>query len=104
MDNLQIEWDDNKDALNRKRHDGISFDEASEVFADPCAYSRQDRIENGELRWQTIGETAALRLLMVAHTVSYSDDGAEVIRIISARRADHTERRKYHDHRQENFG
>jgi len=34
-------------------------------------------------------------LLLVAHTVYDAEDGTEVIRIISARRADPTERKRY---------
>jgi uncharacterized DUF497 family protein len=34
-------------------------------------------------------------LLLVAHTVRDDEDGIEVIRIISARRADPEERRRY---------
>jgi len=54
----------------------------------------QDRIENGEERWQTIGVVDGIVMLLVAHTVREQDD-IEVIRIISARRADRKERRRY---------
>ena len=54
----------------------------------------QDRIENGEERWQTIGVVDGIVMLLVAHTVREQDD-VEVIRIISARRADRKERRRY---------
>ena len=33
MVNLGFEWDEKKDALNKKRH-GVSFTEAQTVFAD----------------------------------------------------------------------
>jgi uncharacterized DUF497 family protein len=46
----------------------------------------QDRIENGEERWQAIGVVEGLFMLVVAHTVREQDD-LEAIRIISARRA-----------------
>lgn len=104
MEHQVFEWDDAKEALNRRQHDGISFDEAMQVFSDPFALSEQDRIEGGEERWQTLGETHALKLLLVAHTVRFDDDDTEIIRIISARRPDRKERRKYHDYRQKNAG
>lgn len=67
---------------------GVSFEQASGVFLDPLYVSVQDRIEDGEPRWQTLGMVGELLLLTVAHTVREgSGDGAalEVIRIISAR-------------------
>ena len=83
---------------------GITFDQATEVFSDPFALTIQDRIEHGEQRWQTLGETPdTLTLLLVAHTLYDDDLGIEVIRIISARRADRQERKIYHGHRQKNL-
>jgi uncharacterized DUF497 family protein len=55
----------------------------------------QDRIETGEYRWQTIGIVEGWLLLVVAHTFRDDENGSEVIRIISARRADRQERRLY---------
>ena len=65
------------------------------VFDDPLSVSQQDRIENGEQRWQTIGMVGACLLLLVAHTVRFEDEGIEVVRIISSRRVDRKERRRY---------
>jgi len=50
-----------------------------------------DRAEDGELRWRTIGRVESFLLLLVAHTVVVEDDEIEIIRIISARRADRRE-------------
>lgn len=102
MENQVFEWDDTKEALNRRKHGGITFEDAMQVFNDPFALSLQDRIEGGEQRWQTLGETHVLKLLVVAHTVRFDENCTEVIRIISARRADRKERRKYDEHRQKN--
>ena len=79
---------------NYRKH-GIRFEDAARVFDDPLAISRQDRFENGEQRWQTIGQVAGCLLLLVAHTLRLEDEGIEVVRIISARRVDRTERRRY---------
>ena len=69
---------------------------AVRVFTDPYALVEQDRIENGEERWQTIGVVEGVLMLMVAHTVREQGD-IEVIRIISARRANRMERRRYEE-------
>lgn len=73
----------------------VSFEVASRVFADPFALVEQDRIENGEHRWRTLGAVNGCLLLLVAHTVRDDEDGTEVIRIISARRAEPKERKRY---------
>jgi uncharacterized protein len=85
---IQFEWDKDNAAAHLKKHK-ISLETAARVFADPFALTAQDRIENGEQRWQTIGTVEGQLVLLVAHTVTESEDeGSEVIRIISARRAD----------------
>lgn len=89
-----FEWDDNKAEANFRKH-GIQFEEAALVFDDPLAVTEQDRIENGEQRWQTIGMVGGYLLLLVAHTLRFEDEGIEVVRIISARRVDRAERRRY---------
>ncbi len=92
MDTFQFEWSDAKNQSNLRKH-GIDFDTASLVFDDPNALSQQDRIEDGEMRWQTIGLVSGCLVLLVAHTVHEGEH--EVIRIISARRADPKERNRY---------
>lgn len=89
-----FEWDDKKAEGNFRKH-GIRFEEAALAFDDPLALSKQDRVENGEQRWQTIGMAGGCLLLLVAHTVRLENQGIEVIRIISARRVDRKERRRY---------
>lgn len=98
MSLLRFEWDDAKNISNRRKH-GVAFETATRVFADPFALSEHDRIENGERRWRTIGRVEGFLLLVVAHTVEEDSDGEteEVIRIISARRADRRERRRYEE-------
>ena len=74
----------------------MSFELAEFVFDDPRAVSRQDRFENGEMRWQTLGMVGeSLLILLVAHTVEDEGEGGEHIRIISARRATRLERKFY---------
>jgi uncharacterized protein len=93
----RFEWDPAKAAANLRKH-GVSFDIALRAFADPFALTEQDRIENGEARWQTLGMVEGRVLLLVAHTFRDEDEDGEpieVIRIISARAADRRERRRY---------
>jgi uncharacterized protein len=92
-----FEWDEQKAETNRHKH-GICFEEAALVFEDPLAWSEQDRIENAERRWQTIGMVNGCLLLLVAHTLCFEDDDVELVRIISARRASRKERKRY-EHR-----
>ena len=95
--NISFEWDETKAQANLKKHH-VSFEIASRVFLDPLALTHQDRIENGEPRWQTLGMVEGCLLLLVAHTVRHEEDD-EVIRIISARKADKKERKHYEETR-----
>ena len=90
---MEFEWDANKAISNLRKH-GIRFEEAVLVFDDPRHLSRQDRYENGEYRWQTIGLVHGIIVIMVAHSVRF-ESGTEVIRIISARKSDSKERNRY---------
>ncbi len=90
----RFEWGPAKAQSNLKKHQ-VSFEIATRVFTDPFAVVGQDRIENGEHRWQTLGIVDGYLLLLVAHTVRDDEDDTEVIRIISARRADPKDRKRY---------
>jgi uncharacterized DUF497 family protein len=92
----RFEWDPAKAKSNAKKHQ-VSFEIALRVFADPFALVEQDRIENGEHRWRTLGIAGHYLLLLVAHTVHDNEGGIEVIRIISARRATMKERKRYEE-------
>ena len=91
-------WDETKNRSNQRNHDGIAFEMAVQVFRDPLRLTRQDRIEDGQERWQTLGVVHGVTVLLVAHTITEDDvegDAVEVIRIISARRATPRERKRY---------
>ncbi len=90
---MRFEWDDAKNASNRLKH-GLGFETASEVFDDPLQLSIADRIVDGELRWLTIGAIGGLIVVVVAHTWR-EQNGEEIVRIISARKATKPERRAY---------
>ena len=89
---MRIEWDEKKNRANKDKH-GLSFELAQEIFDDPLALSRLDRVEGGEERWQTLGVVEGI-VLLVVHTVSDNSDGS-VIRIISARKATRREQISY---------
>ena len=93
---IRFEWDERKNLANQRKH-GVSFEEAAQVFLDPWVVSVQDRIEDGEERWQSLGLVDDVLLLLVAHTIQEESATQEVIRIISARCATPTERRRYEE-------
>jgi uncharacterized protein len=68
MNLMRFEWDRAKAATNIKKH-RISFETALRVFADPFVLIEQDRIEDGEQRWQAVGAIDSFTVLVVAHTV-----------------------------------
>jgi uncharacterized protein len=92
MSSMRIEWDPRKAEANRKKH-GVSFEDAQTVFADERArlIDDPDHSEEEE-RFVLLGLSSSLRLLVVAHC--YRLDG-NVIRIISARKANRDEERFY---------
>jgi uncharacterized protein len=90
---LQFTWDERKNRSNKRKH-GVGFETAVLVFDDPYHVSRLDREVAGELRWQTIGMVRGIQVLLVAHTLVESGD-AEIVRVISARKATPQERRIY---------
>jgi hypothetical protein len=83
------------DAISKHR---FSFETARLAFDDPMALSVQDRVVDGEQRWQTLGMTSGV-LLIVAHTW-IEEAGDEVVRLISARKATARERRAYAENQQ----
>jgi hypothetical protein len=87
-------WDNRKNAANRRKH-CVGFETAKLVFEDPSAVALLDRVVEGEQRWQVIG-WAQGAVLVVAHTV-VEEDGEEIIRIISVRKATPPERRLYEE-------
>lgn len=95
MDQIYFNWDDKKSAANFKKH-GISFDEAKSVFADEFARLIPDpEHSEGEERFILLGISSKLNLLTVCHC----ELGENAIRIISARKADKSERTQYEGYR-----
>jgi len=96
MDSITFSWDEKKDKINRHKH-GVSFDEAKTAFADE--YGRlipdPDHYED-EDRFIFLGLSSQAKLLMVCHCYREESD---IVRIISARKADKAETKQYKEFR-----
>ena len=92
MHPLRFESDPRKAAANLRKH-GVSFEDAQTVFADENAKLIDDPDHSDdEERFILLGLSSTLRLLVVAHC--YRVEG-NVIRIISARKAEPSEGQYY---------
>ena len=89
---LQFEWDENKARANVTKH-GVSFEEASTVFADALSFTVPDPAHSqAEDRFIILGRSHRERLLVVVHT-----ERGDKIRLISARRASRAERKQHEE-------
>lgn len=89
---IQFEWDAKKNVLNKKKHK-ISFEEAQTVFADDMARLIPDPDHSSdEERFILLGRSVRFNMLVVVHCYRKND---EVIRIISARKANKQEKKLY---------
>ena len=89
---MKFEWDENKAAVNEKKH-GVSFHEAATVFGDRLAltFDDPDHSDN-ERRLITFGVSRLNRYIIVSHTERHSK-----MRIISARQMRKHERKIYEE-------
>ena len=91
---MKFEWDKNKEKLNMQKH-GVTFEQASYVFADKFALNRfDDEHSEDENRWVMLGKSLKETILLVVHTFR-DNDGTEFVRIISARKATKKEKQIY---------
>ena len=94
---MKFEWNKEKSLRNFQKH-GVSFEEAKEAFEDPFHISKLDhRFDYFEERWITLGSTSKDKILVVAN-MFFDENGEEIIRIISARKANQKERKFYEQH------
>jgi uncharacterized DUF497 family protein len=91
---VQVEWDDEKAASNFRKH-GVSFEQASEVFDDDLSSSIEDPFAIGEQRHVVIGLVRKVGLVVVVYTIRNRGTVDEIVRIISARRAERSERKVF---------
>lgn len=91
---MRFTWDPAKARKNQKLH-GVSFTTAAEIFEDPNHLAGENYYmeETCEQRFQIIGMTRNLVLLLVV----FVEPGADVIRLISARKAVDYEESIYND-------
>lgn len=94
---MKFEWSEEKNSLNIQKHH-VSFEDAKEVFFDAMHISKLDhRFDYFEERWITLGATKKDKILVVAN-MFFDENGEEIIRIISARKANEKERKFYEQH------
>nr|VFK53013.1 MAG: hypothetical protein BECKTUN1418D_GA0071000_101721 [Candidatus Kentron sp. TUN]VFK55245.1 MAG: hypothetical protein BECKTUN1418F_GA0071002_10667 [Candidatus Kentron sp. TUN]VFK55418.1 MAG: hypothetical protein BECKTUN1418E_GA0071001_102912 [Candidatus Kentron sp. TUN] len=86
---MKIVWDADKARANIENH-RISFEDAQSVLTDPFALTREDSDAVDEQRFVTLGRSNRNRILVVVHT--YHDS---IIRLISAWKANATQRKRY---------
>ena len=87
---MEYEWDPRKAAQNIRKH-GVDFADAVVALEDENALTVDDPAQD-EVRFKTLGMGPALNILLVVYCERHED----LIRIISARRADKSETRQYY--------
>ncbi len=92
MKKLIFEWDDHKNASNKRKH-GVAFEDAQTVFFDENAIEFDDPDHSiKEERFILLGLCQSYKVLVVCHC--YRSDESK-IRIISARKATKQEQAVY---------
>lgn len=90
LNGITFVWNDEKARNNLGKHDGITFQQATEVFFDPFLIV-VDASRSNEARDAVIGLDTRWNLLYVVHI----EREENIIRIISARKATRQERADY---------
>jgi uncharacterized protein len=85
---MQFEWDEVKNLENVRKHQ-INFTDVSAMFTEDMLIELDDRLDYGEDRWIGIGFLG----LGVA-VVVWTERQGDIIRIISARRANRHEQKR----------
>ncbi len=91
---MRYEWDPAKSKANLRAH-GVSFSEAVTVLEDDLALTREDPDSVGEQRLVTLGMSNLGNVLVVVYTYREPD----VIRLISAWKANKRQRLRYEENR-----
>lgn len=86
---MRFEWDEAKNAKNQKKH-GLAFEDAEYVFEGDVITKRDPRYQSEE-RYLTVGRLDDV-VVVIAHTPR-----GERTRIISMRKANARERKKYQE-------
>ena len=91
---MRFEWDPRKAEANLRTH-GVGFAEAVTVLEDDFALTREDPDATDESRLVTLGLSSWGNLLVVVYTYRRVD----VIRLISAWKANRRQRMRYEESR-----
>ncbi len=88
---VRFRWNADKAKVNLEKH-AVSFEQAAQVFFDPFV-RYQDASGQEEQRDGAVGCDFEFRVLFVVHLIVEDDH----IRIVSARKAQPNERKRYED-------
>lgn len=84
---MKFDWDEDKNSENIRNH-GIDFNDVIEIFNGPMIVNIDDRVDYGEERM--IGVGFLTNIIAIVVFIEKDDD---IIRIISARKANKHERK-----------
>lgn len=93
---MRFEWDENKNKDNIKKH-GVSFEEAASIFLNKIIEEPDIDHSDNEDRYRAVGISIYLRELLVVYCIREKIENDKIMRIISARKANSEERRKYYE-------
>lgn len=86
---LWFEWDEDKNRQNIEKH-GLDFAEAQEMFRSLLLARPDVREDYGENRWVALGAIGGRIAVLV-----FAEGERNIIRVISLRKANRGERKKY---------
>ncbi len=86
---MKFEWDEKKNETNIQKH-GIDFNHVPEIFYGPMIINIDDRFPYDEKRYIGIGF-----LRNIISVVAFIEKKGEVVRILSARKANNHESEKF---------
>ena len=86
---MKFEWDENKNLENIRKH-RIDFNDVVEIFSGPMIVNIDDRFDYGENRFIGVGFMKSMVAIVV-----FIEKKADVIRIISARKANKNENKQF---------
>ena len=86
---MAAKFDPKKNVVNLRKH-GVPLSEGDGVLSDPLAVTIEDTSAEGEFRFITVGRNIFGAVMVVVWT-----DRGDDIRVMSVRRAEPKERRRY---------
>jgi uncharacterized DUF497 family protein len=91
---VTFEWDEAKSEWT-KEHRGFDFELAATVFLDSRRIEGRGKGRDGEARFYVIGEAVFGEILFVVYTWRHYENEGTNCRIVSARKAHRSERKRY---------